>query len=441
MATIEKRGAFSWRIGLKLKQPDGTFEWVRNTVKFPEGTSETAMRKRVEMEAARMELDAETGALQQKQEETLATFADIYIAEYLRPNCSPSHIHTITHMLERRILPELGAVPLHKLTPLMLERFINSLRNAPKRGTTLPPEQRKRKPTQDEIDHYEKQQQAAPETLSDRTVLHYYNCLSGLFKQAVRWDKLSANPMDKVTRPHFKRKKMNFLDDDQAVQLLRALANEEDMSFRAAVLLALTCGLRLGEVGGLRFEDVDFAKGTIDISRTRKYTPGEGSFIGDPKTEESNRLISLPVALLVLLSETQKYHTEVAALLGDRWRGDGTIVCRWDGSPLHHDTPSKQWRKFADSNGFPGVRFHDLRHTHATLLLASNVDAVAVASRLGHSDAETTLREYAHALRKRDLAAAEVMQQLFSAQQTPSEDLGRLQSLHPTITFSPARKP
>jgi site-specific recombinase XerD len=87
------------------------------------------------------------------------------------------------------------------------------------------------------------------------------------------------------------------------------------------------------------------------------------------------------------------------------------------------------------------VRFHDLRHTHASLLLANNVDAVAVASRLGHSDAETTLREYAHALRKRDLAAAEVMQQLFSAQQTASEDLGRLQSLHPTITYSPARKP
>ena len=87
------------------------------------------------------------------------------------------------------------------------------------------------------------------------------------------------------------------------------------------------------------------------------------------------------------------------------------------------------------------MRFHDLRHTHASILLANNADAVAVASRLGHSDAETTLREYAHALRKRDLAAAEVMQQLLSTQQTTAEELSHLESLHPAITFSPARKP
>ena len=273
MATIEKRGAFSWRVGVKVKQPDGTFAWVRSVLKFPAGTSDASMRKHVEMEAARMELDAETGALQAQQEYTLATFAEIYIKEYLRPNCSENYVHTITHLLERRILPELGAIPLRKLTPLMLERFINSLHNAPKRSTALPPDQRKRKATPEEVSQYTQKQQAAAETLSDRTVLHYYNCLSGLFKQAVRWDKLDINPMDKVTRPHFKRKKMNFLDDDQAVQLLRCLASEEDMSFRAAVLLALTCGLRLGEVGGLRFEDVDFAAGTIDISRARKYTP------------------------------------------------------------------------------------------------------------------------------------------------------------------------
>ena len=102
-------------------------------------------------------------------------------------------------------------------------------------------------------------------------------------------------------------------------------------------------------------------------------------------------------------------------LLGDRWRGIGRIVCNWDGAPVHHDTPSKWFRKFADANGFTGVRFHDLRHTHATLLFADNIDAVAVASRLGHDDASTTLRIYAHAIRTRDLESAAAMQRLYDA--------------------------
>jgi integrase len=96
--------------------------------------------------------------------------------------------------------------------------------------------------------------------------------------------------------------------------------------------------------------------------------------------------------------------------MGGRWRGVGRIVCNWDGTPMHHDTPSKQFRAFADKHGFEGVRFHDLRHTHATLLFASNIDAVAVATRLGHAKADTTLRIYAHALKRRDEDSAQAMQ-------------------------------
>mgnify|MGYP003785215373 FL=1 len=394
------------------------------------------MEKRVQLEAAQLELALEDGSLQQRQEHTVATFAPVWSEEYVRPNCSENYLKTVRHMLDKHIIPSLGEIQLSKLTPLTIEKFLNLLRRTPKESTALPPEQRKRKPTEAEIQHYHarvSKQATDPTLLSEHTVLHYYNCLNSMLERAVAWKILAENPMETVTRPRFKRKKMKFLDDDQALELLRRLSGEEDMSFRAAVLLALTCGLRLGEVGGLLFSDVDFKAGTIDISRAYKYTPEDGNFYGDPKSDEGARLISLPLALLVLLDETRKYQAEVASRLGDRWRGTGLIVCGWDGSPLHHDTPSKQWRKFADRNGFLKVRFHDLRHTHATLLLSSNIDAVAVASRMGHSDAETTLREYAHALRKRDVAAAEVMQRLFGAAGTDAPDVHRLQTLHPAI--------
>ena len=139
---------------------------------------------------------------------------------------------------------------------------------------------------------------------------------------------------------------------------------------------------------------------------------------------------------MALLEETRLYHEEAKRLIGDRWRGDGLIVSAWDGTPLNKDTPSKQWRKFADKHGFEGIRFHDLRHSHASILFANNLDAVAVATRMGHASADTTLRIYAHALRRRDRESAAAMQALLDRaagsdapaadQQRPAPDLAAL---------------
>lgn len=177
------------------------------------------------------------------------------------------------------------------------------------------------------------------------------------------------------------------------------------------MLLALLCGLRLGEVDGLFFSDVNWKRCGIDISKALKYTGQTGTILDDTKTPTSTRFVMLPPGMMALLDETRQQHQERAELLGDRWRGDGRIVCNWDGSPMHHDTPSKWFRKYAKDHGFD-VTFHQLRHTHATLLFASNIDAVAVASRLGHTKADTTLRIYAHAIKSRDQASANAMQDL-----------------------------
>ena len=223
---------------------------------------------------------------------------------------------------------------------------------------------------------------------------------------------MSHNPMDKVDRPKAKKPKAHYLTEERAVELLRCLRHEENMCYRAALLLALLCGLRLGEVGELRLDDVDWKNGTIDISRALVYTPQTGSFAGDPKTEAGERLIALPPGMMAVLHETREYQKEVQTWAGDLWKGEGWIVHGWNGARLHHDTPSKWFRRFADAHGFEGVRFHDLRHTHATILLANSIDVVAVASRMGHADPSVTLKTYAHALRRRDEDAARTTQAL-----------------------------
>ena len=151
--------------------------------------------------------------------------------------------------------------------------------------------------------------------------------------------------------------------------------------------------------------------------------PETGNFEGDPKTEAGERLISLPAGMMAVLHETRAYQEDAAATVGDVWVGEGWIVHAWNGAQLHHDTPSKWFRRFADAHGFEGVRFHDLRHTHATILLANNIDAVAVATRMGHADASVTLRIYAHALRRRDEDAAQAAQGLLDRAQL-GEELG-----------------
>ncbi len=407
MASIEQRGPNSWRIGVRTSVAEGR-KWIRRTVTFPPQMPLNEQRARAELAAAQLQLDLAEGKAVQQRSLTVRQFAEIWMEEHVAQNCGATTRKNYRFFLDSRILPALGDVQLQKLNPMQLTRFINDIRADDARTTAIPAEQRKRR-----ADRERPEQE--PRKLSDRTVRHYYDCLNYMLNKAVQWQYLTANPMDRVDRPKVRKRPVNYLDDRQAVQLLRCLAREESLPFRCAVLLALLCGLRLGEVCALELSDVDWQECTIDIRRAMKYTPDQGNYVGDPKSDAGRRTIDLPAGMMALLEETRKYHEDAAAFLGDRWRGCGRIISAWDGTPVHHDTPSKWFRRFADANGFQGVRFHDLRHTHATLLFANNIDAVAVASRMGHEDASTTLRIYAHAIRRRDLESAAAMQRLLEA--------------------------
>ncbi len=407
--TIEKRGKNSWRYGVQVLTENG-FEWVRDTASFPPEMTEAQQRKKVEVALARLIADADAGIVKPtRRDHTVASFSEVWLEEYVIPELSENVLKTYKNFLSARILPELGDRPLKKLTALELTKFINKLRTSPRRSTRKPDDQLKNPRSPADCAKMSKREGG---TLSLRTVCHYYDCLDSMLDKAVQWDVLRTNPMQKVTRPRVPKSKAQYLTEERAVELLRCLAREKNMSFRAAVLLAVFCGLRLGEVGALRLSDVDWENGTIDITRALKYTPETGNFEGPPKSEAGNRLISLPVGLMAVLHETREYQRDIAATIGDIWKGEGWIVHGWNGARLAHDTPSKQFRRFADKNGFQGVKFHSLRHTHATILLANNIDAVAVATRLGHGDATVTLKTYAHALRRRDADAARVSQSL-----------------------------
>ena len=424
MGNIEKRGKNSWRICVQVCTDNG-WEWIRDTMSFPATMSEARQRKEAKFALSKLELDIREGRRKPaKSHHTVRSFSELWMTEYVEPNLAKNTAKSYRHFLDARILPALGDLPLNRLTPLVITRWLNEVRTSPRRSTRLPDDRLKAKRPPSLEARMEK---AKPkdQKLSENTVLHYYTTLAAMLDKAVQWDIMPKNPMDKVDRPIVKRTKVKYLTEERAVELLRCLKSEENLCYRCALLLALLCGLRLGEVGALRLADVDFDNCTIDITRALKYTPQTGNYEGDPKTDSGNRLIALPPGMMALLHETRDYQQDVAAWAGDKWVGEGYIVHGWNGARLHHDTPSKWFRRFADAHGFEGVRFHDLRHTHATILLANNIDAVAVASRLGHRDATVTLQVYAHALRRRDQDAANAAQSLLDrangTKQQPTE--------------------
>lgn len=396
---VEQIGPNTYRIGylLTVKGPDGKSrrQWLRETHTYPDTMTHAqqldmavADRERLRQRSQRADdLHVDLHRMPDPSALTVGQLVQLW-QDTVLPVRSADYRKTAKSLIALHILPHLSHTVAAELTPLQISNWIALLSTAPSRRTGKP--------------------------LSKTTTRHVYITLSTIYNWAKEQELLKASPFDRTHAPKARKHKPKFLDDDQGVQLLAKLATVENMSFRAAVLLALMCGLRLSEVDAITWDCVNWRQGTIDISKAVHQTPETGRIVGDTKSDDSLRIIHAPAALLALLDETKHYQEDNKRVLGDRWRGSepGLIVCNFDGSAQNKDTPSRQWRKFAAANGFEGVTFHNLRTSHATILLTNSIDITAVAGRMGHSDVTTTLRYYSMIVSKRDKQSAQVMDQM-----------------------------
>jgi integrase len=167
-------------------------------------------------------------------------------------------------------------------------------------------------------------------------------------------------------------------------------------------LIALGTGMRLGEVMGLRWQDVDLEAGFARVRQTLQVTME----FDTPKSHRSTRSLSLPSFLVDALKRHKKTQNERRLMLGEAWREFDLICERGDGQPLRPDTISKQFRTIARAGGLD-VTFHGLRHTHASLMLESGADLKVTSSRLGHSSISITADLYTHVASKAEKAATE----------------------------------
>ena len=405
MGTVEKRGKNSWRIATQIKV-HGEWEWVRMTLRMDPALSEDVQRRDAQRELRKLEARL-AGELENTP--TLKEWSETWLSQHLGDDASPVTIANYRYLLSSRILPQLGDKLLPDLTPAILTDWLHNLRKD-KRKTTRLPDEKLKGPRRGSRQLVTDAQLAKP--LSVKTALNYYGCVKTMLAAAVRTGLLEYNPMDRVPRPKKRKKKKATLPESEVVALLQLIITEAETPLKLAVLLAMLCSLRLGEVGALKYSSVDWDAGTITVDRSLKYTPATGAFIAETKTDAGDRVITLPPSMIRILREAMWQDVMEEQDDPEAWKGSGWIVHSRHGARVNKDTPSKWFRKFADAHGYQGLTFHGLRHVHASVLLQHNVDLQSVSFRMGHSDPSVTLRAYADAMPARDQEAAATMDRL-----------------------------
>ncbi len=277
------------------------------------------------------------------------------------------------------IAPRLGTIPLARLTALDIQRFLGGRLDS---------------------------------GLSSQSVINIYASFRRALNQAVGWELLVRNVIDRVSPPRLVKRRIRTLTPDEVPVLLDA-ANGTD--FHLPIHLAIYTGLRISEVVGLRWSDINMRDGSLTVNQNVVMIDGRPHRNEYPKTATSRRTIKLPEATTLLLRSYRERREADLALLGIDF-GIETQVCIWsDGKLMRPDTLNNGYKRIRHRAGIDErVRFHDLRHTHATFLLEAGVPMHQVKDRLGHSSIQITVDTYGHLLPASDQNAASAFERIVS---------------------------
>lgn len=358
---IRKRGKASWAIVLDLgRDASGKRKQKWHSVK--------GSRRDAETELTRLLNEVRTGEYVEPSKMPVSDYLDRWLRDYAKPRVSPKTYERYSQIVERELKPELGNQMLAKLKPLHIQAFYaKALSEGRKDGRG---------------------------GLSAQTVLHYHRLLHKALDQAVKWQLLARNPAMAVEPPRPQRTQMRALDENETAKLLGLIA---DGRLHMPVLLAITGGLRRGEILALRWKDIDLQTGRAVIARSLEQT-SEGVRVKSPKTERGRRTVIFPAYTLDQLRTHKKEHAKRRLALGPAYEDNGLICAREDGTFWPPDTLSTAFAALVRRSKMEHFRFHDLRHTHATQLLKQGVHPKIVSERLGHSNIGITLDTYSHVL-------------------------------------------
>lgn len=308
-------------------------------------------------------------------EYTVAAWLRTWFELYAKPHIRPSTMNYYHRNIEQHIIPAIGDIPLNKLSTRDLQKLYNDLQS----NGRLRKVQKKEKPG-----------------LSNSTVRGIHMMLHNALDRAVKEKLILTNPTENCIIPKIEKQEMKILHPDH----IRAYL---DAAERRGVLpmfyLELVTGLRKGEITALLWSDLDAKNKTISVSKQYIKNPNGELTLSRPKTETSVRKVSIPQEAVDLLMVEHGKHPENPYMFPSPATGE----------MYYPDSVVNLHKKILKDAGLPHIRFHDLRHTFATLALQNGVDVKTVSSMLGHYDAGFTLRTYTHVTRQMQQKAAEKM--------------------------------
>lgn len=324
-------------------------------------------------------------ALYEQKQGTLLIGPQQTIKQYLEHWLEDVHKSTVRistyvryrNLLDLHILPGLGSIQLQKLTPQQVQTLYA----------------RKLK-----------------EGLSARSVRLLHAVLHKAFDTAVRTNLVTRNVCNVVTPPRLTKYEIQPLSEEQARMLLEVARGHR---LEALLTLAITTGMRRGELLALRWQDLNFDHKSLQILRALNRLVGYGFVETEPKTSKSRRKIILPDLVIDLLKQHRAHQLEERLMAGVRWHDQDLVFCNTHGGFLQADRLREMLQRLLKEAGLPYIRFHDLRHSAATILLSMGVHAKVVQELLGHSAISMTMDTYSHVLPSMHQEAMEKMDEMF----------------------------
>ena len=388
--SIEKRGKNSYRLtvseGFDL---NGNPMIHRKTV---HGT-----KKDAQVELAKFVTEVQNGLVVDGKSLRFSEFTEIWKRDYGSKELAPSTYKRYCRMLETRLLPYFGHFYINKIRPTDIMKFYDLL----EKDTQL-------------VRKKGNNGSKTKKPLSGKTILEHHRLLRAMLHKAVYWQLIVSNPAERVQAPKARKPKRKSYDDEQTKILLENLEqlSIEDTKYKVAIILTVFTGVRLGELMGLEWQDIDFKNGIISINRSSQYLSDMGVFTKTPKTESSIREIAIPEFIISLLEEYKLWYEEQKSIYDELWANSDRLFVQSDGKPMHPSTISKWFVKYVAQIGLPVINFHGLRHTNASLLVAQNIDIAVISARLGHAQISTTLDFYVHPLLSHNRKAGYALENL-----------------------------
>lgn len=317
----------------------------------------------------RMLDEARQGIPRSTHKQTVGDYLDYWLAHVVKPELRPTTYSGYEIMVRRHIRPELGRKYLVDLSPADVRRMLATLRAKETSGHG-----------------------GGPRTLSPRMVQFAHAVLRNALSNAVREELVTRNvaKMVKTSNPEYEVG--DGLDPLAARALLSKITDDR---LYALYLCAIVLGMRRGELLGLTWSAVDLDEGRLWVRQTLAWVDGQRR-IQPPKTRASRRVIPLPEVVVIALRDHRKRQDDERAAAAERWTDTGFVFTNRRGEPLSPYSLTKYWHNVRMRADVPTLRFHDLRHTAVSLLLALGVPPHVVREIAGHSDIKVTMTVYAH---------------------------------------------